>query len=103
MQYRALLARKWLAVTVALVAEHLITVAATALVMQTVIRWRRRRHTMDRDFHRHRVYLAASPLLWLTSPWPFTWPDNGCFDAVVAERYSTGGTGVALLVRCSCY
>ena len=40
-RYGALLAEEWLAVTVALVLSTLITVAVTALVMQTVIRWRR--------------------------------------------------------------
>ncbi|MEZ5599810.1 MAG: CidA/LrgA family protein [Candidatus Competibacteraceae bacterium] len=40
-RYGTLLAEEWLAVTVALVLSTLITVAVTALVMQTVIRWRR--------------------------------------------------------------
>ncbi|QQS53334.1 MAG: CidA/LrgA family protein [Candidatus Competibacteraceae bacterium] len=40
-QHGARLAEEWLAITVALVLSTLITVAVTALVMQTVIRWRR--------------------------------------------------------------
>lgn len=39
MQYGALLAKEWLAVTAALVLSTLITVAVTALVMKAVIRF----------------------------------------------------------------